>query len=215
MATLLFVAQISGKPGGEYHAILVDFPDCTVVASSLADTLTKARGAVLTRLQSLSDGGEGWPEPTPIQNVVALKHAITTIIDVSVDDPPVRVNLSIGERLLERLDASATERGMTRSGFVAHAVRVSLGETVDPAAASAAVGKRLQDELNLLGQRINDSIGPESAFGRRMIELDDVVYDGVRRAADSVSAAMSKRIAPKGEGGTSLDIESTDSSRGN
>ena len=86
---------------------------------------------------------------------------------------------------------------MTRSGFISQAVLVSLGEK--PASMEFdAVGHRIQDELTALGRKINDSIGPESPFSRRMTELDDRLYDGVRKAADSVSAAMVKRRSQNG-----------------
>jgi hypothetical protein len=114
-------------------------------------------------------------------------------VDVSVDDPPIRVNVSLGERLVQRLDAAAEARGMTRSGFIAQAVRVSLGERGPGAGEFDAANRRLAEELSGLGRRINESIGPDSAFSRRMAELDDKVYEGVRRAADSVSAAMVRR----------------------
>ncbi len=82
---------------------------------------------------------------------------------------------------------------MTRSGFIAQAVRMSLGEQPRGSAEFDALGRRIQDELSTLGRRINDSIGPDSAFSRRMAELDDRVLDGVRRAADNVSAAVARR----------------------
>jgi hypothetical protein len=73
-------------------------------------------------------------------------------------------------------------------------VRASLGERARIGDDLGANAKRLQDELNTLGRRINDSIGPESPFARRMNELDERVYDGVRKAADTVSAAMGRRL---------------------
>jgi predicted RNase H-like HicB family nuclease len=198
MSTLLFVAQITGDPAAGYDATFPDLENCVVHAGDLAELLTKARGAILAHLQALSDGGEAWPVPSPIEQIQAKPGTITILVDVSVDDPPVRVNISLGERLLERLDAAAEMRGMTRSGFIAQAVRVSLGERPHPNAEFDAFGRRLQDEMNTLGRRINDSIGPESPFSRRMNELDDYVYDGVRRAADSVSAAMKRRKTAAG-----------------
>jgi hypothetical protein len=84
---------------------------------------------------------------------------------------------------------------MTRSGFIAQSVRVSLGETYPGAADWDAAGRRMQEELSSLGRKLNDSLGPDSAFSRRMADLDDVIYDGVRKAADKVSAAMAKRQA--------------------
>jgi predicted RNase H-like HicB family nuclease len=193
MNTLLFVAQVTGDAANGYRAAFPDLPDCAVEAPDLAELLVKARQAVGDHLRALADAGDTWPTATPIQAVVPQPGAFPILVDVAVGDPPVRVNISLGERLVQRLDAAAEARGMTRSGFIAQAVRVSLGEQTRGGAEFDAMGRRLQDELALLGQKINESIGPDSTFNRRMNELDDRLIDGVRRAADSVSAAMSRR----------------------
>ena len=100
---------------------------------------------------------------------------------------------------------------MTRSGYIAKAVRASLGEGSQAQGDFHAVGRRLQEELSALGRRINDSIGPESAFTRRMSELDERLYEGVRKAADNVSAAMARKLdgAKTAEGGDSPASAST------
>ena len=51
---------------------------------------------------------------------------------------------------------------MTRSGFIAQAVRASLGEATHGAGDFDAMGRRLEDEMMALGRRINESIGPDS-----------------------------------------------------
>ena len=193
MNTLLFVAQVTGDAANGYRASFPDIPDCSAEAGDLAELLVKARQAVGNHLQALADAGDTWPEPTPIQQVAAQPGAFPVLVDVAVGDPPVRVNISLGERLVQRLDAAAEARGMTRSGFIAQAVRMSLGEQSRGAADFDAASRRMLDELSSLGHRINDSLGPDSAFSRRMTEWDDRLFDGVRRAADSVSAAMARR----------------------
>ncbi|MGZ6049744.1 MAG: hypothetical protein ACXWKN_15215, partial [Phenylobacterium sp.] len=100
-------------------------------------------------------------------------------------------NVSLGERLVQRLDAAAEARGMTRSGFIAQSVRMNLGE--QPRNDFEGAGRKLQDELNGLARKIHEAIGPNSPFEKRLAELDERVYDGIRRAADSVSAAVSRR----------------------
>ena len=193
MSTLLFVAQVSGDAASGYQGRFPDLPDCTVDAANLAAFLVEARASVLKSLQALSNAGEAWPIPTAIEEVAAKPGTFPILVDVTVEDAPVRVNISIGEKLLQRLDAAAEARSMTRSGYIAHAVRVSLGERPSANAEFEILGNRLQDELNSLGRRINDSLGPDSAFTRRINELDGFVIDGVRKAANGVSAAMSRR----------------------
>jgi predicted RNase H-like HicB family nuclease len=192
MTTLLFVALATTDPAVGYRATFPDAPDCAVQARDLVELLQSARQAISAHLQRTADAGESWPTPTPIETITLAPGVIPLLVDVNVEDTPVRVNISLGERLVERLDAAAEAKGQTRSGFIAQAVRVALGER-GPANDFEAATRRLQEELASLGRKINDSIGPESAFTRRMSELDQQVYEGVRKAADSVSAAMTRR----------------------
>lgn len=202
MTTIIYVALVSGGQAQGYEADFHDLPDCAVSGSGLAELLIRARQALVERLEAFEAGGDVWPAATPIEQIPARAGVMPVPIDVSVDDPPIRVNISLGERLVQRLDAAATAGGMTRSGFIAKAVRVSLGEASQAQGDFDAVGRRLQDELSALGRRINDSIGPESAFTRRMNELDERLYEGVRKAADNVSAAMARKLdGAKTDGG--------------
>jgi predicted RNase H-like HicB family nuclease len=193
MTAVLYFAFVSPQPDGGYSA---EFPDLAGVHESgadLAELLAAAREAVMTHLQKLADDGEEWPTPTPADQLRPEPPAFALLVDVHVDDPPVRVNISIGEQLLKRLDAAATARGASRSGFIAQAVRASLGDKTHAGPDFEAAAKRLQDELAVMGRKITDSLGPNSAFHRSMAEFDDRVSETVRKAADSVSAAMARR----------------------
>ena len=193
MSVVLYVALVSGSAADGYEARFPDVAGCEAQGRDMGELLVNARGALTRSLKALAGAGEAWPAPTPLEAIAAPPGVLAIPVDVSVDDPPIRVNVSLGERLVQRLDAAAQARGMTRSGFIAQAVRVSLGERGPGLGEFDAANRRLQEELSVLGRRITESIGPDSAFSRRMAELDDKVYEGVRRAADSVSAAMTRR----------------------
>jgi hypothetical protein len=192
MSAILFIALASVEPAGGYRATFPDAPDSVVEAPDLAALLLSARQALVTHLQRLSDAGEAWPTPTPIEQIALAPGVMPLLVDVAVDDPPIRVNISLGERLVQRLDAAAEARGMSRSGFIAQAVRVSLGER-GPAPDFDAATRRLQDEMRALGRKINESIGPGSTFSRQMADLDEQIYEGARRAVDGVAAALNRR----------------------
>lgn len=193
MSIVLFVALVNGSASAGYQARFPDLPDCQAEGRDLGELLVNARAALTRSLEAMAGAGEAWPTPTPLEAIVAPAGDVAIPVDVSIDDPPIRVNISLGERLVQRLDAAAEARGMTRSGFIAQSVRISLGERGPAAGEFEAANRRLQEELSALGRKITDSIGPESPFSRRMADLDDRVYEGVRKAADSVSAAMTRR----------------------
>ena len=104
------------------------------------------------------------------------------LIDVQVEETPVRVNISIGERLLRRLDAAAEAQTMTRSGYIAAAVRQRLGDAETGERAGAG-GQRLWEEVSDLRRRVNEAIGPDSAFGRTLADLDARALEGLRAFA--------------------------------
>lgn len=208
MNTLHFVALVTGSQADGYHATFPDLPDCRADGRDIAELAAGARKAALASLQALADAGEAWPAATPLEQISLTPGAIAILVDVAVDDPPIRVNISLGERLVQRLDAAAEARGMTRSGFIAQSVRMNLGE--QPRNDYEGAGRRLQDDFTTLARRINEAIGPNSAFDKRMSELDDRVYDGVRRAADSVSAAMRRREAARAEASAPRDEAAAD-----
>ena len=105
---------------------------------------------------------------------------MVVLVDVQVEDTPVRVNISIGERLPSRLDAVAAEHGMTRSGFIAAAVRRRL-EGEPRRAVDDDTVERLRREVANIGRRVNETLGPDSEIGRTLAELDDAATDGLRR----------------------------------
>jgi predicted RNase H-like HicB family nuclease len=202
MNTILYVALAHGDRASGYRARFPDLPECSAAGADPAELIASARATVSARLQALADAGEEWPAATAVEHVQAQPPEFALLVDVEVEDTPVRVNISLGEQLLRRLDTAAAANGATRSGFIAQAVRAQLGErrTATPDFEGAA--RRLQDELSAVGRRINDSLGPESAFSRSMADFDDRVSETIRKAADSVSAAMARRREAEARGAT-------------
>jgi predicted transcriptional regulator len=141
----------------------------------------------------MADRAEEWPVPTRVEQVQLSARQFTLLVDVEVEDPPARVNISIGEQLLKKLDAAAEASGSTRSGFIAQAVRERLGEGRQARVEFDGAARRVQDELAAMGQKIQDNLGPGSAFDRSMTELDIRLSDTIRKAADNVSSAMARR----------------------
>ena len=104
MPNLVFVALATGDQQSGYQAKVPDLPDLNVAGAGIADLVAAAREAILKALQRLTDEGQEWPRPTAAEAVTAASGEIPFLIDISVEDAPVRVNISIGEQLLKRID---------------------------------------------------------------------------------------------------------------
>ena len=193
MRTVVYVALGRRDETGAYHARFPDLPSAQAVGENSGSLLANARTTLSAELQTLADAGQDWPAATSIESLSAGPGEFLLLVDIEVDDTPVRVNISIGEQLLKRLDAAATASGATRSGFIAQAVRAKLGEKHGVAADFEGAARKLQDELAVIGRKLTDNLGPDSAFSRSMADLDDRVSATIQRAADNVSAALARR----------------------
>ena len=196
MPVAVYPALVTGDQGRGYQADLVDFPGAVVAEPGWMELLKAIRARLLQDLEALEREGVDWPAPTSVETLgpkLQAAGAALLLVDVQVDDTPVRVNISIGERLLRRLDEAAQTQNMTRSGFIAAAVLQRLGEDRASRSEGAPGSQRLFDEVAEVGRRVTDALGPESAFGRAVAELDARALEGLRTLADNVASAVKRR----------------------
>ncbi len=197
MAVAVYPALVTGDQIQGYRGELVDFPEVSLHEANSADLLAAARARLLEALSALEKRGGDWPVATPVEALserVQTAGGVLVLVDVQVEETPVRVNISIGDRLLRRLDDAAEARSMTRSGYIAAAVRQRLGDGGPQGEAMSGFNtQRLFDEVAEVGRRVNEAVGPESAFGRAITELDGRAFQGLRVMAENVTSAVNRR----------------------
>jgi predicted RNase H-like HicB family nuclease len=107
-----------------------DFPGCITAAADLATALAQAEEVLRFHADGMAEDGLDLPEPTPLETVLESADARGGAVYMVHLVPPkgraVRVNVTIDESLLEEIDMAAAEARMTRSGFLAKAVRETL-----------------------------------------------------------------------------------------
>ncbi len=198
MGLIVFPALVSDADPADLTASFPDFADLSVRAASPIELLLRARERLTQVLRDLEKAGDAWPTPSTLAEARASApdHPGSVVwVDVEVEDTPVRVTISIGERLLARIDAAAEEHAMTRSGYLAAAARRQIGVGGSPL--DGATGQRIYEEVAAAGRRIQETLGPESPVGRTLAELDTIALDGLRRVANGVSGAMRGRPQPR------------------
>ena len=192
MALVIYPLIVTREAEAGFSGEFPDLPGAGVGGADAASLLGRARESLLSALRALEACGDAWPRPTPLDSLDG--HGMVVLVDVQVEDTPVRVNISIGERLLSRLDAAAAGHGMTRSGFIAAAVRRRLDDEPRRAVDDDAV-ERLRREVANIGRRVNETLGPDSEIGRTIAELDDAATDGLRRLSRNLTSALRPRRA--------------------
>src|SRR5947209_14686277 len=126
------VALVHGKSGA-YGISFPDFPGCIAGGASVDEALRRGRDALDFHVESMMEVGEALPKIRDIAEIKAdpdyaedFADAVVAIVEAEVPAKAVRVNISIDERLLDRIDRAAQATGETRSGFMAAAARERL-----------------------------------------------------------------------------------------
>ena len=204
MSLIVYPAVVTEETAQRVTALFSDFAGLNVSAESPADLLMVGRQRLSQKLVELEKAGESWPKPSTLTEVRAAHpgEAISVVwIDVSVEDTPIRVTISLGERLLTQIDTAAETYALTRSGFLAACARRQIASGVSPLAGDA--GQRLADDVAAAGRKIQEVLGPDSPVGRTLAELDTIAVDGLRRMASGVSTAMRGHKKPATDDGES------------
>jgi predicted RNase H-like HicB family nuclease len=136
MAIRHYPALIYGEPGS-YGVVFPDLPGCTSGGATLAEAARNAGDALSFHLEGMAAAAERIPEPgdfdAPLPDWLAPEEGdevpaepVRLLVPVEAPGRAVRVNISMDEGLIARLDAAAGRRGMSRSAFLAEAVRSAL-----------------------------------------------------------------------------------------
>jgi predicted RNase H-like HicB family nuclease len=132
MATKNYFAIADRMPGERRHSIIFPaFPGVTSVADILPDVITQASDALATAVADMEADGETLPPAVEdggdVQDLPpGLHNPILLMVPVEVKTRSVRVNVSLDEGLLARMDAVAVRTGTSRSALLAKGAKLVI-----------------------------------------------------------------------------------------
>ena len=113
---------------GRFGIAFPDFPGCISGGRSLDEAVVRGSEALAAHVAVMAEFGDPLPRLRGRADILADPEAAEAAADavlvaVPVDLPgrAVRVNVSLDEHLLKRIDASARAAGQSRSAFLATA----------------------------------------------------------------------------------------------
>jgi predicted RNase H-like HicB family nuclease len=129
----IVLGLVHGEPGN-YGISFPDFPGCIAGGDTIDDAIARGHDALYTHVETMV--GEGMPIPD-LRGIDAVRadpdyaeevESAVTVAAIEFDLPSkaVRVNVSIDETLLRRIDSAARASGESRSAFLAAAARERL-----------------------------------------------------------------------------------------
>ena len=127
------VVMLVHEEKGAFGASFPDVPGCTTVARNLDALVAKASDVLAFHIEGLVE--DGLPGPTfrslnDLRIDPAFREAATdaAILLLDYDSPgrTVRVNITLDESMLHRIDRAAEAAGESRSGFLVSAAKRRL-----------------------------------------------------------------------------------------
>ena len=126
-----YIAVIHKDPDSDCGVSFPDFPGCITAGATIDEVKDMAHKALPFHIKGMLEDGEKIPVPSRLEEIMpdpdyadAVAFLVVTIPDLK--PRAVRVNITIPEDTLHRIDAAAKKRGMSRSSFLAHAAQNAI-----------------------------------------------------------------------------------------
>lgn len=118
---------------GSYGISFPDFPGVATAARSVDEVVERGRSLLAFHVEGLVEDGLDLPQLRTMQELRAspeeqeqLEDALLVAVEVELPGKTVRVNVSLDDRLLDRIDRAAEAAGQSRSAYLAAAARDRL-----------------------------------------------------------------------------------------
>ncbi len=121
---------------GGYGVVFPDFPGCVSAAADAEAAVHDAAEALALHVEGMLEDQSDLPVPSapdaPLPDWLVdepgAEHWVRVLVPVTVPGKTRRINVTLEESLLARLDHAARNHRMTRSAFLADAVRRALAD---------------------------------------------------------------------------------------
>jgi predicted RNase H-like HicB family nuclease len=124
-----YIGLIRKDADSDFGVDFPDFPGCVSAGATLDEARHMAQEALELHIGGVLEDGEALPVPSSLEAVMADPEnadAVAFLVSVpEAADRTVRVNITLPERLLRRID----ERAENRSAFLARAAEKALEES--------------------------------------------------------------------------------------
>jgi predicted RNase H-like HicB family nuclease len=122
-----YIALIHKDADSDFGVSFPDLPGCVTAGLDLDDAQRMAEEALALHLDGLEEDGDPIPEPASLETVMADQENRNGVV-ILVKAPQkaariVRVNMTVPQDELERIDRFADDHGYTRSGFLLRAAK--------------------------------------------------------------------------------------------
>jgi predicted RNase H-like HicB family nuclease len=131
-----YIGLIHKDTESDFGVSFPDFPGLITAGEDLDDARGMAEEALAFHIEGLVEDREPIPEPSSLAEIMASaanRDGVAILVGVKTEAKKVvRVNVTLPDDVLQRIDAFAEAHGYTRSGFLAKAAEKAMQQ--EPAA---------------------------------------------------------------------------------
>ena len=131
-----YIAVVHKDAKSDFGVSFPDFPGCITAGGSIDEAKDMAHDALSLHIKGMVEDGENIPAPSKLEDIMENPDysdaAAILIVSVSESKPrTVRVNITVPEDMLRKIDTIAKKRGMSRSSFLVHAAQNAITSNQD------------------------------------------------------------------------------------
>jgi len=123
-----YIGLIRKDDDSDFGVDFPDFPGCVTAGATIEEARRLAEEALEMHVDGMAEDGEPLPTPSSLDAIMAdpaNADAVAFLVTLAeATDRAVRINITLPERLLRRIDA----RARNRSAFLARAAEKALSE---------------------------------------------------------------------------------------
>ena len=123
-----YIAIVHKDPRSDFGVSFPDFPGCITAGSTIDEAKDMAHDALSLHIKGMLEDVDNIPVPSKLEDIMDDSDysdaAAILVVSVSEVKPrSVRVNITVPEDMLRKIDSVAKKRGMSRSSFLVHAAQ--------------------------------------------------------------------------------------------
>ena len=129
-------------PDDGWDVIFPDFPGCITQGDTPQEAMVNAVEALALHIEGMVAESQELPTPSRVNEPLPdwvlemglpSERQVHAFLQMEEPGKSLRINITMDEALVNRLDAAASNEGTTRSGYLAQAVREKLQRNRDVA----------------------------------------------------------------------------------
>ena len=126
-----YIGIIHKDRDSDYGISFPDFPGCVSAGATLDEARAMGEEALALHVRGMIEDGNALPEPTSLEEVMAdpdFRDGAAVLVPLNEPTRTVRINVTMAEDTLRKIDRFAQAHGLTRSGFLQVAARKAMNE---------------------------------------------------------------------------------------